>query len=113
MVDAQDRLDLGELRRSVAGAVFDPADDGYDAARRCFNAAVVYTNGSGVEADAAAAASFLDRACKGGDGEGCHDLGVAYEKGTGVARDPKRAAELRRRACELGFEKACPKKKKR
>lgn len=31
---------LGELRRSVAGAVVTPADGGYDAARRCFNALV-------------------------------------------------------------------------
>jgi FAD/FMN-containing dehydrogenase len=31
---------LPELRRSVAGAVIGPADPGYDAARRCFNALV-------------------------------------------------------------------------
>jgi FAD/FMN-containing dehydrogenase len=32
--------DLGELRRSVAGAVLGPIDAGYDEARRCFNALV-------------------------------------------------------------------------
>ena len=31
---------LGELRRSLAGAVIAPADAEYDAARRCFNALV-------------------------------------------------------------------------
>ena len=31
---------LDELRRSLAGAVLGPADPGYDAARRCFNALV-------------------------------------------------------------------------
>jgi FAD/FMN-containing dehydrogenase len=31
---------LNELRRSLAGAVIGPADAGYDAARRCFNALV-------------------------------------------------------------------------
>jgi FAD/FMN-containing dehydrogenase len=31
---------LGELRRSLAGDVLGPDDDGYDAARRCFNALV-------------------------------------------------------------------------
>jgi FAD/FMN-containing dehydrogenase len=31
---------LGELRRSLAGAVLAPADAGYDEARRCFNALV-------------------------------------------------------------------------
>jgi FAD/FMN-containing dehydrogenase len=31
---------LGELRRSLAGAVLTPADERYDAARRCFNALV-------------------------------------------------------------------------
>ena len=40
MLDAQDTLDLRELRRSVAGAVLDSTDGEYDAARRCFNAAV-------------------------------------------------------------------------
>jgi FAD/FMN-containing dehydrogenase len=40
VVDAQDMLDLRELRRSVSGAVLDSTDDGYEAARRCFNAAV-------------------------------------------------------------------------
>jgi FAD/FMN-containing dehydrogenase len=33
-------LELGELRESVAGSVIDPASPGYDAARRCFNAAI-------------------------------------------------------------------------
>jgi FAD/FMN-containing dehydrogenase len=31
---------LNELRRSLAGTVLTPADDGYDAGRRCFNALV-------------------------------------------------------------------------
>jgi FAD/FMN-containing dehydrogenase len=31
---------LTELRRSLAGAVLAPADEGYDAARRCFNALI-------------------------------------------------------------------------
>jgi FAD/FMN-containing dehydrogenase len=31
---------LAELRRSLGGAVLAPADDGFDAARRCFNALV-------------------------------------------------------------------------
>jgi FAD/FMN-containing dehydrogenase len=35
-----DMPDLDELRRSMAGAVLGPEDDGYDAARRCFNALV-------------------------------------------------------------------------
>jgi FAD/FMN-containing dehydrogenase len=36
----KDELGLDELRRSVAGEVLGPADAGYDAARRCFNALV-------------------------------------------------------------------------
>jgi FAD/FMN-containing dehydrogenase len=40
--DQSTRVDerLNELRRSLAGAVVGPADPGYDAARRCFNALV-------------------------------------------------------------------------
>jgi FAD/FMN-containing dehydrogenase len=33
-------VELDELRKSLAGSVVDPASPGYDAARRCFNAAV-------------------------------------------------------------------------
>jgi FAD/FMN-containing dehydrogenase len=33
-------VELGELRKSLAGSVIDPASPDYDAARRCFNAAV-------------------------------------------------------------------------
>jgi FAD/FMN-containing dehydrogenase len=33
-------LDLAEFRRSVAGTVLEPADEGYDAARICFNALI-------------------------------------------------------------------------
>jgi TPR repeat protein len=73
---------------------------------------VVFLNGSGVEADPAKAATFLDRACAGGDGEGCNDLAVAYEKGTGVTRDRRRSVELFKKACELGFQGACAKKKR-
>ena len=39
-LDAPAGQNLSELRRSVAGAVIAPADAGYDAARRCFNALV-------------------------------------------------------------------------
>jgi TPR repeat protein len=70
----------------------------------------VFTSGTGVGADASKAASFLDRACRGGDAEGCNDLGVAYEKGTGVTPDRRRAAELFRKACQLGFQQACVRK---
>lgn len=71
----------------------------------CFNAAAVaFSRG-----DAAAAASWLDKACKAGDAEGCNDLGVAYEKGNGVPRDAHKAAELIRKSCALGFAPACKK----
>ena len=73
---------------------------------------VIHSAGEGVPADAARAGSYLDLACKGGDGEGCFDLGVAYEKGNGVAADRKHAAELYRKACQLGFAQACAKKTK-
>ena len=66
---------LGELRRSLAGTVVVPADDGYEAARRCFNALVdrrpaVIVRCAGGE-DAAAALDFarhhgLEVAVRGG-----------------------------------------------
>jgi FAD/FMN-containing dehydrogenase len=33
-------VDVGELRRSLAGTVLEPADPGYDDARRCYNALI-------------------------------------------------------------------------
>jgi len=66
---------VDELRRSLAGSVLGPADAGYDAARRCFNAlvdrrpaAIAYCTGPG---DVSAAFDFarsheLDVAVRGG-----------------------------------------------
>jgi FAD/FMN-containing dehydrogenase len=39
-LEVSGRSDLEELRASLAGSVLEPSDRGYDAARRCFNAAV-------------------------------------------------------------------------
>ncbi len=38
--EAESTVDSAELRASLAGAVLTPADEGYDAARRCFNALI-------------------------------------------------------------------------
>jgi FAD/FMN-containing dehydrogenase len=40
LLDVSGGSDLDELRASLAGSVLEPSDLGYDAARRCFNAAV-------------------------------------------------------------------------
>jgi TPR repeat protein len=76
----------------------------------CFNAAAIYTSGSGVAADPVKATSFLEKACRAGDGEGCFDLAIAYEKGSGTSADPAKATESFQKACELGFQKACARK---
>jgi TPR repeat protein len=58
--------------------------------------------------DEKGAVPFLDKACLGGDGQGCHELAVMFENGRGVARDPARAKELHEKACAAGAKASCP-----
>jgi len=57
--------------------------------------------------DEKAAVAILERACGGGDPQGCHELAVMIDHGRGVASDPTRARELHRRACGAGIASSC------
>lgn len=50
------------------------------------------------------AAELYERACNGGDAEGCYSRGLAYEYN---AKDEARAAEFYRRACDMGSPDGC------
>jgi TPR repeat protein len=76
-------------------------------ARACTLAAVaVREDRRGDAAQKAAAPGLLEKACHGGDPEGCRYLGHAYEEGAGVSKDPARAAELYKKAF-ASFESGC------
>jgi TPR repeat protein len=57
--------------------------------------------------DEKAAVPVLEKACAGGDPQGCHELAVMIEYGRGVTRDAGRARELHKRACDAGFSASC------
>jgi uncharacterized protein len=57
--------------------------------------------------DEKAAVPILEKACSGGDPQGCHELAVMIEHGRGVARDAARVKELHRRACVAGVASSC------
>lgn len=73
----------------------------------CYNSAIVFARGLGVEADMPQAAKFYQLACDYEDGEACGILSGLYASGTGVNRNETRAKELAKRACSLGFASAC------
>ncbi|MGE5268429.1 MAG: tetratricopeptide repeat protein, partial [Thiohalocapsa sp.] len=68
-----------------------------------FNLAILYSTGSGVAQDFAAAADWLRQAAKAGNAVAQFDLAVLYEEGRGVAPDPAAAASWYRRAAEQNY----------
>lgn len=61
---------------------------------------------TGLKASAEAAA-LQQKACDGGDGQGCSDLARRYICASGVPLDLPRSTALSERACDLGFVPAC------
>ena len=64
-------------------------------------------DGVGLAANAASAAQLFQKACTGGDAEGCGEMGLAVREGRGVPRDPAKAAALFSKACDGGSMTGC------
>ena len=73
---------------------------------------MLYADGQGVEQSDALAVVLLERACEGGDAQGCNNLGVMAGAGRGTASSGARARTLYARACALGFAPGCDNQKK-
>ncbi len=74
----------------------------------CRNLGVVLSDGDLVGSpDYGAARSYLQRACDGGEFEGCRNLAELYEQGQGVPRDAARSRQLLDYACRAGDPPAC------
>ncbi len=73
----------------------------------CFNAAVVFAVGMGVDVDMTEAARYYKFACDLDDAEACSALGQLYASGSGVEKDLTRAKQLFEEACAAGFREAC------
>jgi hypothetical protein len=53
------------------------------------------------------AGSLYDRACQGGNAQGCSNLGNLLVQGLGVTQDTARGIELLRKGCKMGNEWGC------
>jgi TPR repeat protein len=73
----------------------------------CYNAAVIYAAGMGVEPDMTRAADYYLLACDYDDAEACDALATLYERGEGVEKDHARAKALYEKSCAAGFKPAC------
>jgi hypothetical protein len=51
--------------------------------------------------------TLYQKACDGGDAQGCFNLGVMYENGRGVTKDQAKAAQLYQKACDGGDAQGC------
>lgn len=71
-----------------------------------FELHVYYTQGLGVEPDAAEAARWLDAAVAAGHGRALYNLAAAHATGNGRPRNPQRALELYRAASDAGHGRA-------
>jgi hypothetical protein len=61
----------------------------------------------GIPLDECRAATLFDKACTGGDGDGCVSLGLMYEDGLCLEQDGSRAAALYEKACGSGAGMGC------
>ena len=73
----------------------------------CNDLGVNYVHGSGVPADATAAARAFERSCRGGSPDGCSNLGALYERGVGVEANLVEATRLYEQACSTGGALGC------
>ncbi|WP_035142589.1 tetratricopeptide repeat protein, partial [Campylobacter concisus] len=53
------------------------------------------------------AAQLYQKACDGGEAEGCLGLGVLYKDGQGVKQNYQKAAQLSQKACNSGVAEGC------
>lgn len=76
--------------------------------RACFGAGSLYDTGEGgIKQDLAKAAIYYEKACNGGNFDGCINLGGLYYAGDGVAKDANKAKKLYIKACDLGGSVGC------
>jgi TPR repeat protein len=74
----------------------------------CALAGIAYGTGRGARQDVGHAKTLEERACAGGNADGCFNLGTAYLLGLiGIVRDSIRAAQLLEQTCKGGHSNAC------
>jgi hypothetical protein len=73
----------------------------------CVTAGDSYRKGTGGEQDYGLALKAYDRACVGGNGEGCAAQAYLTVMGRGVEADPAKARKLYKQSCDLGEVSGC------
>jgi TPR repeat protein len=66
-------------------------------------------SGLGVSKDQGKANRLFQKACDGGQMNGCANLGYSYWIGRGVSRDRQKGSRLLKKACDGGNDWACKK----
>ena len=76
--------------------------------RACVRLGGFYNQGLfGLKQEPARAVSLFERACSGGNPEGCENLGWAYQIGSGVGPDMSRALKFYQKACDGKYALGC------
>lgn len=75
--------------------------------KKCFDAGVKYSNGSGVDKDTTIAAKFFAKGCNKDMASACFNLGVMYMKGEGVEKNYSKSLDFYRKSCWKGIGQAC------
>ena len=112
---------IGYVETRLAGLrQADPSDDtkkaqaqkaiimcrrGQDSA--CYNAAIYYATGWGVEKDMPEAARLYGIACEAGGSEACFNLALDLKSGSGLPQDFAESRRLLLKACDGGLDRAC------
>ena len=73
----------------------------------CTDYGFTFSQGAGVPADPARAASLYERACTLGAADGCFNLALLLRDGRGVPEDRVRSEALLRDTCEGGKSESC------
>lgn len=74
----------------------------------CYNAAIYYSTGWGVQKDMVEAARLYRMACEAGSHEGCFNLALDLKNGSGeLEPDAAESMRLLQRACDGGLDRAC------
>lgn len=74
----------------------------------CFNLGVLHMKGfSGAQKNESIALKYFNKACNGGDIDGCLNAGKYFEEGEDVRQDLFKAVEFYTKACDGGEAYAC------
>ncbi len=100
--DLKAQCENGNVRSCEAAC-----DKGEAGPKGCLGAAQAKREGNGTDKDLRGSLGLAERACDGGDADGCRMASSMFERGEGADKHPLRAAELAEKGCDLGTFTLC------